>query len=277
MTEYLRRLLLAPRVDLARILILSIGLLVVLTVSCWGQEANTPNFYLERGTLLWHRADYDGAISNYTKAIEIDEAKVKAGHADEPDLKRLASTYLIRAKVRRVCRRFDGALADIDRSLQIRPNWAEAYYERGFTYKMAGDANMAVAEYAKAIDINPKYARAYIDRGYARNDLGDSKGALNDFDTGIEIDPTDVQAYFFRGVIRNNRLDHAGAIADYTKMIELAPYHPRGYELRGVLLFALGRPAEAERDLTRCLQLNPEDRPRIEDILNRIKKERKGR
>jgi tetratricopeptide (TPR) repeat protein len=263
--------------SLARIVILSIGLLVGINLSASAQGPNTPDFYIHRGTDKWHHADYAGAISDYTRAIEIDEAAVQAGKAAQTDLERLASTYLTRATARRVCRAFDGAFADIDRSLQIHPGWARAHYEWGFTHAMAGDANMAVAEYTKAIDINPKYARAYKDRGHARNDLGDWKGALDDLDVSIELDRTDSQAYFFRGATRSNHLNHAGALADYTRMIELAPDNPGGYKTRGLFLLFLGRDSDAERDLAKCIQLNPAEKPAIEEILNQVKKARNGR
>jgi tetratricopeptide (TPR) repeat protein len=256
---------------------LSIGLLVGITLSASAQEQNTSDFYIQRGTMLWRHADYQGGISSYTRAIEIDEAIVQVGQANQADLERLASTYLTRARVRRVVRAFDGAFADIDRALQIHPGWAQAHYECGFTHQMAHDPGTAVTEYTKAIDINPKYAAAYKDRGHSRNDLGDWKGALGDFDTSIEINPTDAQAYFFRGGTRENHLDYAGALADFTKMIELAPDNPGSYKIRGLFFLFMGRDSDAERDLAKCIQLNPAEKPAIEEILNRVRKARKAR
>ncbi len=256
-----------------RYLILSAALLLPFS-SVFTQQPSTATFYIERGAFLWHHADYEGAISSYTRAIEIDEETMRVPQAHKPVASRLANTYLTRAEVRSVCRIFEGAFADIDRALQLLPRWAEAYYRRGFIYQMSGDANDAVIQYSKAIDIDPRHARAYKDRGYSRSDIGDLDGALNDYDTSLKIDPTDVQAYFFRGATRSDRRDYAGAIADYSRMIELAPNNALGYQMRGLLFLVMGSDSEAESNLTKYLQLRPDDKSGIKLQIDRIKARR---
>lgn len=237
----------------------------------YGQDSGSADLYIERGTQLWRRADYSAAISNYTKAIEVDEALVRSGQSNHINLKRLGNTYLLRARVRRIMQSFNVAFEDIGRHLRLFPESAEAYYEQGLTHKFAGNAPEAIASYTKAIEINPQYARAYKDRGYARGDIGDSTGALDDFDKSIAIEPTDSQAYFFRAATRANRQDYEGAIADYTKITQLVPDDWMAYKLRGTAYLALRRNKEAERDFRRCIQIKPDERPSIEAMLKRTR------
>lgn len=51
----------------------------------------------------------------------------------------------------------------------------------------------------KVIELNPNSADAYKNRGYAKFDLGDYIGAIQDNNKAIELDPSDALAYYNRG------------------------------------------------------------------------------
>ncbi|NER82042.1 MAG: tetratricopeptide repeat protein [Leptolyngbya sp. SIO1D8] len=38
--------------------------------------------------------------------------------------------------------------------------------------------SFAISDYDRAIDLNPDYAKAYFNRGNARSDLGNKEGAI---------------------------------------------------------------------------------------------------
>jgi len=50
-------------------------------------------------------------------------------------------------------------------TLDINPNYAETYNNRGNLYKDLQKYDLALSDYSKAIDINPNYAVAYLGRG----------------------------------------------------------------------------------------------------------------
>jgi lipoprotein NlpI len=89
------------------------------------------------------------------------------------------------------------------------------------------------------------------------------------------VDPTDPQTYSFRALTRQRVGDYNGAIADYTKIIEMVPSAAFAYKSRGVLFLLLKRDAEAERDLRKYVQLMPNERLMIEDLISRAKANRK--
>jgi tetratricopeptide (TPR) repeat protein len=264
------------------------SLFLILFISCVGNcfaqssepssnepPLSSPDEYIERGTTLWHKADYDGAILNFTKAIEIDEASLTTAASGKIQVERLTKAYLNRAiLVGEALGKHHDAIADLDRAIQLRPQWDEAYNERGLLHMAAKDLYRAVADYTMAIEINPKSVKAYVVRGHARYELRDYIGATEDWNTSIEIDPNYYSAYFYRGTTRSNQRDYKGALADYSKMVELDPDSCSGYELRGFLLLALGRDAEAERDFNKCYILNPSERPKIEQKSNDVKRRR---
>jgi tetratricopeptide (TPR) repeat protein len=81
----------------------------------------------------------------------------------------------------------------------------------------------AVADYTSAIELDPQYAKAYNNRGNARASLGDEERALQDYDTALELDDSLVLAYFNRGLIHYRLGEYEDAIADLGMYLELVP------------------------------------------------------
>ena len=61
--------------------------------------------------------------------------------------------------------KFDLAIADYKKALEINPKSAEAYNNRGNAYFSKGKFDQAIADFNKALEINPRYAEAYYNRG----------------------------------------------------------------------------------------------------------------
>ncbi len=84
-----------------------------------------------------------------------------------------------------------------------------------------GDFKGAIADYTKAIEINPQYADAYNNRGAAKYSLKDTQGAIADYNKAIEINPQLALAYYNRGNAKHGLRDQPGACADYKKAVSL--------------------------------------------------------
>ncbi len=153
---------------------------------------------------------------------------------------------------------YRGAIADYDKAIQIDPEYAGAYYNRGIARSEIGDQQGAIADYNKAIQIDPKYAEAYSSRGNARLILGDKQGAIADYDKAIQIDhPELAKTYNNRGAARSEIGDQQGAIADYDKAIQIDPEYADAYNNRGTTRSKLGDQQGAIEDLDKAIQINP--------------------
>jgi tetratricopeptide (TPR) repeat protein len=121
-------------------------------------------------------------------------------------------------------RDFKGALADLDRAIQIDPNYAKAYNSRG-TVKMLGfkDYQGAALDINRALQIDPKLSAAYTNRGTLKAmESQDYQGALVEFNRAIQINPNDIDAYTNRAATKYRFLkDRAGGIADLQKAVKL--------------------------------------------------------
>ena len=58
----------------------------------------------------------------------------------------------------------------------------------------------AITDVDKSIQLDSDNADAYRNRGATKAALGDFEGAIVDFDKAIEIDPEDAEAYYSRGL-----------------------------------------------------------------------------
>src|SRR6188768_1702942 len=72
-----------------------------------------------------------------------------------------AEVYLKRGEDLSGARQYDQAIADYTTAIQLKPDYAEAYNNRGFAYYLKGDAERAIADYTRAIALRPNYPKAY--------------------------------------------------------------------------------------------------------------------
>jgi tetratricopeptide (TPR) repeat protein len=150
-----------------------------------------------------------------------------------------------------------GAIADFNEALRINPNDAYAYYNRGLTRSELGDKQGAIADFNEALRINPNYAYAYYNRGLTRSELGDKQGAIADYNQALRINPNDANAYNNRGVARSKLGDKQGAIADYNQALRINPNDANAYNNRGVARSKLGDKQGAIADYNQALRINP--------------------
>ncbi len=105
-------------------------------------ESATAQILLSRGDELMGRREYDEAIAQHTKAIEL-----------RPDF---AEAYNNRGNA--VYSKYDGSdpLADLNRAIELRPNFAHAYNTRGCANVLMkkGRLREASADFERA-GINP--------------------------------------------------------------------------------------------------------------------------
>jgi tetratricopeptide (TPR) repeat protein len=238
---------------------------------------NDPAAHLSAGDKKRNSKDFDGAIAEYTKAIEIkpdyafaynDRGVAKDGKGDvdgaladyskaidlKPDYE---LAYRNRALKKRQKRDLDGALADFNKAIELKPDYAVAYAGRGDVKGRKGDFDGAIADFDKAIELAKDDSDAYAGRGDAKRVKGDLEGALADFNQAIHLNKSDHYSYYRRAGVKLDNGDLDGALADYTKAIELKPDYAVAYSNRGIAKERKGDLDGALADYTKAIELGP--------------------
>ena len=88
-----------------------------------------------------------------------------------------------------------------DKVIQLKPDYAEAYYNRGVALKDFGLRDKAIESYDKAIQFKPDLAEAYLNRGVALKELGRLDEALQNYNKAIQLKSGYPDAYLGLGDI----------------------------------------------------------------------------
>jgi tetratricopeptide (TPR) repeat protein len=152
---------------------------------------------------------------------------------------------------------YDLAIDYLSRTIEIDPNYRDAYFNRARAYRGLGEFKLAIADYSKAIELEPS-AAAYNNRGNAYRYLGDFKQAIADFNTAIEIRPDYALAYSNRGDAHLGAGEIEQAFADYERAIELEPDNADHHFWRGGAYYSQGEYELAAADYSRAVDLEPD-------------------
>ena len=122
--------------------------------------------------------------------------------------------YFARAMDFVVLRDYVSALKDLNKSLELTPDFALGYFERGVArYKalkaganteaapVQAEIRAIVADFDKAIELSPRMSFAYFNKGNVYAELGDFTSALNAYNKAIELKPDLGEAYYNRGYV----------------------------------------------------------------------------
>ena len=150
---------------------------------------------------------WEGALSNFSKVIEIEPGSAEA--------------YGARGIAKRANGDMGGALADLTIAINLKPDFAQAYLDRGATKQAQGDVAGAESDYSRAIELRPDLAQAYMSRGTARYVEGEMDGALADYNRAIQLSSETGPVLKMLGCLRYDRHEFPEALATLRRACEL--------------------------------------------------------
>lgn len=96
-------------------------------------------------------------------------------------------------------RKFEDAIADFDRAIRHKSDFAEAWYMRGYTLTQLQRYEEALDAYNQAIEIQPDDANIWTNRGVALGYLKQYEEAIASCDRAIKIEPENFFAWLNKG------------------------------------------------------------------------------
>lgn len=140
---------------------------------------------LNTGLFLVEMEDYNTAMTAFTIVFKQDSKYLEAHH--------------IRGYAGKYFENYEEAIKEFDRAIELEPEYAGAYYNRGCIYR-EGDKQRAIRDFTKAIELKSEYAEAYNNRGSLYAEVGDYQQAIRDFTKAIELRPDYAMAFVNRGI-----------------------------------------------------------------------------
>ncbi|HEY8561915.1 MAG TPA: tetratricopeptide repeat protein [Pyrinomonadaceae bacterium] len=170
--------------------------------------------YQDRAEAHVHLNNFEAAIDDFSKAIEID-----------PNNDFL---YSSRGQIYLELNDYERALADLNKALEIDEGYYN-YANRARIYKQSGDLDRALRDFDKAIALNEtsdsdlaRYFDGYFDRAEIYMEKGDYNSAVRDYTTQIEKDPEFIDPYERRAAAYRFLGMDSLAAADEQRAAELA-------------------------------------------------------
>ena len=135
---------------------------------------------------------------------------------------------------------FKEAIRNYNRSILIKPDYSEAYVNRGAAYNALGQYQRAIEDCNKSILLKSDHPQAYINRGNAYIALGQYEQALKNYNEAIQLKPGYADAYNNRGTIYGRLGKYKLAIADFNKAITLRSDNALAYSNKGFAYSVMG-------------------------------------
>ena len=205
------------------------------------------------GRAAFDRNEFDLAIKEYTKVIQLDPSNENA--------------YYVRGWVYAYKGNRDLAIMDFKKSISLCTNSVStssvstsySYRSLADIFLMETDYDSAISNYSIAVAYSPQFADAYAARGGAYYGKGESRMAIEDCNTAISLNPELAEAYIFRATAFAQLGDYGRAISDCSEVIQKNPSFGRdkAFEIRGAAYVSQSRFDLAKQDYDQAVSLDP--------------------
>jgi len=152
--------------------------------------------------------------------------------------------------------RFDEAIAQYRKALEIKPDSAEVHNNLGNGLFGRGQVDEAIIEYQKAMRIRPDYAEAHYNLGNGLLGRGQVDQAITHYRRALEIKPDYVEAHYNlgNGLLARGQFDEA--IIEYQNALEIKPDYAEAHCNLGAALAGRGQFDKAIIEYRKALEIN---------------------
>jgi tetratricopeptide (TPR) repeat protein len=235
-----------------------------------------------RGTASASRRDFQAAIADFDRAIELDATDPESYHQRglaylqtnrpllglkdfdaalklKPDH---APTLLSRGTLRLMDKDKPGAVADFDVAAGVMPDDAELLLRIGRSFLNAGEYAEAIARFdawEKKYPKDERLSEMLNDRCWSRALANrDLNLALEDCNRALMTGPRHSAVYDSRAFVRLRQGNFDKSIADYNAALNLQPKQALSMYGRGLAKLKKGKTPEGEVDIKAALEIDPE-------------------
>jgi len=163
--------------------------------------------YVGRGAAEYHLADYDKAMQDETKALQIDP--------------KVENVYYWRALIKEVIGDYNGSIDDHKKSLEMGGNTGMDYEDLAADENHLKDNAKALDYINMAIAADTSLKNAFSWRGRIKYDMVDYNGAIADYTLSIKKRGNNKDDFYTKALAEYHIKDYADALNDINMSIQL--------------------------------------------------------
>ncbi|MEY3368047.1 MAG: hypothetical protein RI973_1202 [Bacteroidota bacterium] len=240
-------------------------------------EGNKSGLYAARGYLWYENENFDEAIADIEKAIELDSSKVEYFHTLADiyldyyksrkalyTMEKAASlfpkripTLLKLAEFQLILKQHQPALLTLERIRSLEPLNPEMFFMFGNVFFDMGRKDEAMNAYQSAVEQDPDLIDAWIKLGTLLADKG-SPQAEKYFDNALRVDSNSIDALHAKAYFLSNKKDDLnGAIRLYRKINGINPQYVDGYYNMGLIFLDMDSLQQAYQSFDLAIKFDP--------------------
>ena len=126
------------------------------------------------------------------------------------------------------CGKYEDAIEKINQSLELKKDWEIPFFYRAVANQALERFDDAILDYTKSLEINPKMTDAYYNRAkilLSRKDIEnpDINRAVRDLEKALELDDKFLDALYAMAAAQKKLENYPLAIEYLNKLIEIEP------------------------------------------------------
>jgi arylsulfatase A-like enzyme/Flp pilus assembly protein TadD len=138
---------------------------------CVEIESGDPENFNYLGVAYYRTGNFQLALENYQKALELDGNYASV-------FNNIGSLYLSVYLGRKDERAYEAALQNFNKAIEIDPSLSTAFNGRGAAYKFKNRIPEAIEDWKKSIELKPDYIEPYFNVGISYLQTGDKSSAM---------------------------------------------------------------------------------------------------
>lgn len=207
------------------------------------KNPNNPYCYFERGEAYKSLNEYEEAIEDFSRAIELYNKDY--------------TFFWEKGACLHFLSKYDEAIEFYTKAIELEPNNAQIFNDRGLAFDDKEDYVSAIENFKTAIKLDPQDSIFYFNLSGAFRYNKEYEMALYYVNRAIEMSPEYVDFYCLKGKIYESAYFYRYAINNITDAIELDDKYYDTYDLRAKLYYFIGDDDKAIADRKKLIELDP--------------------
>ena len=135
--------------------------------------------------------------------------------------KRESSAFFLRGNAKWKEKEYHEAIKWYSEAIEIRPDFSDAYYNRGLVYQILEKNDEALADFTKATELDVKFAPALFKKAEMLQTLQQSEQAATAVELLVKIFPDSAANWTLKGDILLQKADLSGSLSSYERSLAL--------------------------------------------------------